>query len=79
MGELQVRQGRRRRPFAPAAQPPSMASAPCPAPAPPRRPLQGNIAIAGNTPTPQFMRRFAGYVEQFDTLLDTLTVQEMLM
>ncbi|PSC74385.1 P-loop containing nucleoside triphosphate hydrolase isoform B [Micractinium conductrix] len=41
--------------------------------------LQGKIAFAGNTPTPQFLRRFTGYVEQFDTLLGTLTVEEMLM
>lgn len=37
------------------------------------------MAFAGNTPTPQFLRRFTGYVEQFDTLLDILTVEEMLM
>lgn len=42
-------------------------------------PAQGAIAYGGNTPTPQFLRRFTGYVEQFDTLLDSLTVREMLM
>lgn len=41
--------------------------------------LEGAVAFAGNKPTPQFLRRFTGYVEQFDTLLPTLTVQEMLM
>ncbi|PRW20409.1 P-loop containing nucleoside triphosphate hydrolase [Chlorella sorokiniana] len=41
--------------------------------------LQGEVAFAGNRPTPQFLRRFTGYVEQFDTLLDILTVEEMLM
>ncbi|EFN50715.1 hypothetical protein CHLNCDRAFT_142571 [Chlorella variabilis] len=41
--------------------------------------LDGSIAFAGNKPTPQFLRRFTGYVEQFDTLLESLTVQEMLM
>ncbi|KAL4428045.1 hypothetical protein ABPG75_002134 [Micractinium tetrahymenae] len=41
--------------------------------------LDGAVAFAGNKPTPQFLRRFTGYVEQFDTLLPTLTVHEMLM
>ena len=26
--------------------------------------LQGEVAFAGNKPTPQFLRRFTGYVEQ---------------
>ncbi|KAL4431462.1 hypothetical protein ABPG75_006718 [Micractinium tetrahymenae] len=41
--------------------------------------LQGQVAFAGNKPTRNFLRRFTGYVEQFDTLLGTLTVEEMLM
>lgn len=39
----------------------------------------GEILFAGNTSTKQFLRRFTGYVEQFDTLLDVLTVEEMLL
>ena len=27
--------------------------------------LEGDITFAGNKPTPQFLRRFTGYVEQF--------------
>ena len=27
--------------------------------------LEGTVAFAGNRPTPQFLRRFTGYVEQF--------------
>ena len=27
--------------------------------------LEGTVAFAGNKPTPQFLRRFTGYVEQF--------------
>ena len=27
--------------------------------------LEGAVAFAGNKPTPQFLRRFTGYVEQF--------------
>ncbi|CAL8464409.1 g3944 [Coccomyxa elongata] len=34
---------------------------------------------AGRKPTQAFLRRYTGYVEQFDTLLDNLTVEEMLM
>ncbi|KAL4421764.1 hypothetical protein ABPG77_009747 [Micractinium sp. CCAP 211/92] len=41
--------------------------------------LDGQVAFAGNKPTRNFLRRFTGYVEQFDTLLGTLTVEEMLM
>eukprot|EP00877_Chromochloris_zofingiensis_P004326 jgi/Chrzof1/13895/Cz08g16130.t1 len=40
---------------------------------------EGTILFAGNKPTRQFLRRYTGYVEQFDTLLPTLTVEEMLM
>ncbi|KAI3436016.1 hypothetical protein D9Q98_002073 [Chlorella vulgaris] len=40
---------------------------------------EGSIAFAGNKLTPAFIRRFTGYVEQFDTLLGSLTVHEMLM
>lgn len=41
--------------------------------------LEGDIKFAGNKPSKMFIRRFTGYVEQFDTLLGTLTVEEMLM
>ncbi|KAG2482622.1 hypothetical protein HYH03_018464 [Edaphochlamys debaryana] len=40
---------------------------------------EGTIAFAGQKPTPQFLRRYTGYVEQFDTLIPTLTVYEMLL
>ncbi|KAG2450267.1 hypothetical protein HYH02_004778 [Chlamydomonas schloesseri] len=40
---------------------------------------EGTIAFAGQKPTPQFLRRYTGYVEQFDTLLGSLTVYEMLL
>ena len=39
----------------------------------------GDILFAGNRPTRPFLRRYTGYVEQFDTLLPILTVEEMLM
>ncbi|GAB4821435.1 hypothetical protein N2152v2_008481 [Parachlorella kessleri] len=41
--------------------------------------LAGDIKIAGTVPTRMFLRRFTGYVEQSESLLDILTVQEMLM
>ncbi|KAG2493535.1 hypothetical protein HYH03_008349 [Edaphochlamys debaryana] len=40
---------------------------------------EGTIAFSGQKPTPQFLRRYTGYVEQFDTLIPTLTVSEMLL
>lgn len=40
---------------------------------------KGDILFAGNKPTRPFLRRYTGYVEQFDTLLPILTVEEMLM
>eukprot|EP00882_Tetradesmus_deserticola_P013904 GHRQ01014769.1.p1 GENE.GHRQ01014769.1~~GHRQ01014769.1.p1 ORF type:complete len:358 (+),score=157.31 GHRQ01014769.1:271-1344(+) len=40
---------------------------------------EGSILFAGNKPTRQFLRKFTGYVEQFDTLLPILTVEEMLL
>ncbi|KAK9867775.1 hypothetical protein WJX84_007302 [Apatococcus fuscideae] len=40
---------------------------------------QGDISFAGQAPTISFLRRHTGYVEQFDTLVDNLTVREMLM
>lgn len=40
--------------------------------------LSGEIRFAGNKPTRAFLRRYTGYVEQFDTLLPDLTVEEML-
>lgn len=41
--------------------------------------IKGSITFAGHKPTKMFLRRYTGYVEQFDTLLDMLTVEEMLM
>eukprot|EP00884_Botryococcus_braunii_P006506 jgi/Botrbrau1/15857/Bobra.40_1s0041.1 len=39
----------------------------------------GDIRFGGVRPSPQFLRRYTGYVEQFDTLIGTLTVSEMLL
>lgn len=41
--------------------------------------ISGEIKIGGETPTRRFLRRYTGYVEQSDTLLDILTVEEMLL
>lgn len=41
--------------------------------------ITGSIKFAGREPNTNFLRRYTGYVEQFDTLLDMLTVREMLM
>lgn len=41
--------------------------------------VQGDVRWAGQRPNIQFIRRYAAYVEQFDTLLDILTVEEMLL
>jgi ABC-type multidrug transport system ATPase subunit len=38
---------------------------------------EGTISFGGQAPTTQFLRRYTGYVEQFDTLIGTLTVKEM--
>ncbi|KAK9904696.1 hypothetical protein WJX75_000743 [Coccomyxa subellipsoidea] len=40
--------------------------------------IAGKILFAGQHATRTFLRRYTGYVEQFDTLLDNLTVYEML-
>jgi len=40
---------------------------------------EGSILFAGNKATRPFLRRYTGYVEQFDTLLPILTVEEMLL
>ncbi|CAD7705429.1 unnamed protein product [Ostreobium quekettii] len=40
---------------------------------------KGEILFAAHKPTQKFLRRYTGYVEQFDTLLGMLTVQEMMM
>ena len=40
---------------------------------------EGTISFSGSAPSRAFLRRFTGYVEQFDTLLGTLTVREMLL
>lgn len=41
--------------------------------------ISGEIKFGGEEPSRMFLRRYTGYVEQFDTLLDILTVEEMLM
>ena len=41
--------------------------------------VTGEVLIAGHKPTQTFLRRYSGYVEQFDTLLPVLTVYEMLL
>eukprot|EP00955_Chlamydomonas_euryale_P073402 361734-Chlamydomonas_euryale.AAC.5 len=40
---------------------------------------EGLMEFGGQAPTRAFLRRYTGYVEQFDTLLGILTVEEMLM
>ncbi|PNH05918.1 ABC transporter G family member 18 [Tetrabaena socialis] len=40
---------------------------------------EGHLSFGGAQPTKQFLRRYTGYVEQFDTLLGELTVREMLL
>ncbi|KAK9823062.1 hypothetical protein WJX81_005585 [Elliptochloris bilobata] len=40
--------------------------------------ISGQILFAGQHATRTFLRRYTGYVEQFDTLLGNLTVYEML-
>ena len=41
--------------------------------------ITGELAFSNHRPTKMFLRRYTGYVEQFDTLLGMLTVKEMLM
>lgn len=41
--------------------------------------VSGNLLFGHEAPTSNFLRRFTGYVEQFDTLVDNLTVYEMLL
>ncbi|GLC56436.1 hypothetical protein PLESTB_001104600 [Pleodorina starrii] len=41
--------------------------------------VEGHLSFGGVQPSKQFLRRYAGYVEQFDTLLGDLTVREMLL
>ncbi|KAK9845354.1 hypothetical protein WJX81_004187 [Elliptochloris bilobata] len=41
--------------------------------------LQGDILFSGIRPTQAFLRRYTGYVEQFDTMLPELSVREMLL
>ena len=41
--------------------------------------ISGEIKIGGEKPSTMFLRRYTGYVEQTDTLLDILTVEEMLL
>ena len=41
--------------------------------------INGSMTYAGVRPTQMFLRRITGYVEQFGTLVENLTVLEMLM
>ncbi|GLC39039.1 hypothetical protein PLESTB_001286600 [Pleodorina starrii] len=41
--------------------------------------MEGHLSFGGSQPTQKFLRRYTGYVEQFDTLLGDLTVREMLL
>lgn len=41
--------------------------------------ISGEILFGGVRPTKMFLRRYTGYVEQFDTLVPILTVEEMLL
>uniref|UniRef100_A0A7S3VTN2 ABC transporter domain-containing protein n=1 Tax=Dunaliella tertiolecta TaxID=3047 RepID=A0A7S3VTN2_DUNTE len=41
--------------------------------------LEGTVLFGGQKPSTAFLRRFTGYVEQFDTLIGMLTVKEMLL
>ena len=41
--------------------------------------IEGTILYSAQKASLQFLRRFTGYVEQFDTMLDILTVREFLM
>ena len=41
--------------------------------------ITGTLLFSNQEPTKMFLRRYTGYVEQFDTLLETLTVKEMLI
>lgn len=41
--------------------------------------IEGDIRFGGMKPTVAFYRRYTGYVEQFDTLIPTLTVEQMLL
>eukprot|EP00210_Caulerpa_lentillifera_P006026 g5759.t1 len=41
--------------------------------------ITGKLLFSNQAPTKAFLRRYTGYVEQFDTLLESLTVKEMLI
>ena len=41
--------------------------------------IQGDVRFGGIKPTMMFLRRYTGYVEQFDTLVPILTVEEMFL
>lgn len=41
--------------------------------------LEGEVLYGGQKATRSFLRRYTGYVEQFDTLLGNLTVRENLL
>ena len=40
--------------------------------------IKGDILFGGRPPTPAYLKRYTGYVEQFDTLLPMLSPREML-
>lgn len=41
--------------------------------------IEGKVHYGGQLPSAAFLRRYTGVVEQFDTLIPSLTVEEMLM
>jgi ATP-binding cassette subfamily G (WHITE) protein 2 len=41
--------------------------------------IQGDVRFGGVVPSKAFLQRYTGFVEQFDTLIGSLTVEEMLM
>ena len=41
--------------------------------------MEGIILYGNQRPTAAFLKRYIGYVEQFDVLIESLTVEEMLM
>lgn len=41
--------------------------------------VDGKVHFGGRPPSAAFLRRYTGYVEQFDTLIANLSVEEMLL
>ena len=41
--------------------------------------IEGEVKFGSQKPSMQFLRKYTGYVEQFDSLLPSLTVEEMLL